>query len=421
LAQDGESTGGASARRSLAALLRAFTFNGRPTIVERRNGVDFYFNEFWTARQRQAHRLHEISYRACFKPQLPAFFIERLTRRGDRVYDPFMGRGTTPIQAALMGRIALGNDVNPLSAMLTRPRLNPPRLGEIARRLEEIDWTYRDEMPRRLLTFFHRRTLARIMALRAYLRRREREGALDGLDEWIRMVAVNRLTGHSPGFFSVYTLPPNQAASLAAQRKINSRLGQRPPERDVAAIILKKSRALLCDAPALSCREPLLMAASAESTPQIASSSVDLVVTSPPFLDLVPYASDNWLRCWLVGLDPGVIPIAMHRDPSDWTAFISRVLRELARVTRVGGFVAFEVGEVRGGAIELETLALAAAQGLPFAQLGVIVNVQNFTKTANCWGVVNNAKGTNTNRIVLLRRDEGRGEAVRSRRRAVGL
>jgi len=35
-----------------------------------------YINEFWTARQRQSSSLHEISYRACFKPQLPRFFIE---------------------------------------------------------------------------------------------------------------------------------------------------------------------------------------------------------------------------------------------------------------------------------------------------------------------------------------------------------
>src|SRR5687768_15066936 len=61
--------------------------------------VDTYINEFWTARQRQAHSLHEVSYRACFKPQLPRFFIERLTSPGDTVYDPFMGRGTTLIEA----------------------------------------------------------------------------------------------------------------------------------------------------------------------------------------------------------------------------------------------------------------------------------------------------------------------------------
>ena len=30
-----------------------------------------FINEFWTAKQRQANNLHEISYRACYKPQLP--------------------------------------------------------------------------------------------------------------------------------------------------------------------------------------------------------------------------------------------------------------------------------------------------------------------------------------------------------------
>ena len=48
-------------------------------------------NEFWTARQRQAHPLHEISYRACFKPQLPRFFIERLTAPGERRLRPVHG------------------------------------------------------------------------------------------------------------------------------------------------------------------------------------------------------------------------------------------------------------------------------------------------------------------------------------------
>ena len=43
-------------------------------------------------------------------------------------------------------------------------------------------------------------------------------------------------------------------------------------------------------------------------------------------------------------------------------------------------------------------------KGLPFDRLFVMVNRQEFTKTANCWGVSNNAKGTNSNRIVILRR-----------------
>jgi hypothetical protein len=397
---------GATSALSLVEELRSFTFNGARTIVERRDGVDFLFNEFWTARQRQAHRLHEISYRACFKPQLAEFFIARLTRAGDCVYDPFMGRGTTPVQAALMGRRAIGVDVNPLSAVLAKPRLAPPRLDSIEARLKELDWTCGGEASADLLAFFHPAPLAQIQALRRYLLEREESGRLDAADEWIRMVAVNRLTGHSPGFFSVYTLPPNQAASAEAQRKINAKRGQTPPRRDVSAIILKKSRSLLSQPAPATGREHLMLTGDAASTPQIADGLVDLVVTSPPFLDVVQYAADNWLRCWFIGRDAGAIPIAMHRDPRDWMRFVRAVFGELGRVVRAGGHVAFEVGEVRSGTIELEKWVLRAVADLPWAPVCVLVNVQEFTKTANCWGVDNNAKGTNTNRVVILQRRE---------------
>jgi len=36
----------------------------------------------------------------------------------------------------------------------------------------------------------------------------------------------------------------------------------------------------------------------------------------------------------------------------------------------------------------------------------VLINEQEFTKTANCWGVDNNAKGTNSNRIVVMRKED---------------
>src|SRR5437016_1818388 len=109
--------------------------------------VPVYVNEFWTARQRQASSLQEVSYRACFKPQLPRFFIERLTQPGDIVYDPFMGRGTTVLEAALLGRIPFGCDINPLSAVLVKPRLHPPFLQEVQQRLREIDFDVADELP----------------------------------------------------------------------------------------------------------------------------------------------------------------------------------------------------------------------------------------------------------------------------------
>jgi hypothetical protein len=76
----------------------------------------------------------------------------------------------------------------------------------------------------------------------------------------------------------------------------------------------------------------------------------------------------------------------------------------MARVVRPGGHIAFEVGEVRGGRVLLERLVWEAAAGLPLQRLAVMVNMQEFSKTANLWGVSNGTKGTNTNRIVVMRR-----------------
>lgn len=370
-----------------------------------------YANEFWTARQRAAHSLHEISYRACFKPQLPRFFIARLTRPGDIVYDPFMGRGTTLLEAALLGRVPYGCDINPLSRILLQPRLQPPTLAEVQARLAALDLGRPVPLAQELLVFYHPETLTAITNLRHYLLEREKAGTLDPVDAWIRMVATNRLTGHSPGFFSVYTLPPNQAVSIASQEKINARRGQTPPRREVPLLILKKSRQLLADLTPDQRRQLWSLAAhsriltgSAEHTPAIPDHSVALVVTSPPFLDVVNYQRDNWLRCWFNGLDAAQVPVWQFRSPQAWQERMTAVFRELKRVLVPGGYVAFEVGEIRCGRLLLETLVVPAAQAAGLKPLLLLLNVQNFTKTAHCWGISNGRRGTNTNRVVLLKK-----------------
>ena len=409
-----------SVQPAIVRELRAFRWNGRATQKQitsvgltrkRPIVVETLVNEFWTSKQRAAHSLHEVSYRACFKPQLPRFFIDRFTAPGDTVYDPFMGRGTTVLEAALCERTPAGCDINPLSTILAEPRLAPPTADQVVQRLDSLDLANDVSYPKELEVFYHPETLREICALREYLLTRQRRGWLDGVDRWIRMVSVNRLTGHSPGFFSVYTLPPNQAASLEAQARINASRRQVPPRRDVRALIAAKTRSLLSDCDS-STRTALLRAAGraklltgpARSTPQIEAGSVRLVVTSPPFLDVVNYAGDNWLRGWFCGIDPANVRLSMHKKLPDWQGAMTAVFKELARVLRPGGHVAFEVGEVRNGRIKLEESILPCGVASGLEPLLVVINEQQFTKTANCWGVRNNAKGTNTNRIVVFRK-----------------
>ncbi len=391
---------------TLTESLAAFDALGTPTLTTVDGDIPYFTNEFWTAKQRAAHSLHEVSYRACFKAQLPQFFIERLTAPGEAVHDPFMGRGTTPVQAALMGRKPVGNDINPLSVLLTRPRLAAPTVAQVAQRLAEIPWDAASSEPQELLAFYHPATLARLGALKAWLLQRAPLSMVqpDPVDDWIRMVAINRLSGHSPGFFSGRSMPPNQAVSVKSQLRINEKLGLQPPVRDVPAIILKKTKTLLASGHPAPSPPATLLVGQAARTHAIPDGSIALTVTSPPFLDIVQYAADNWLRCWFAGIDVSTVEIAMHKTEVGWTDMVGKVLAEQARILRPGGHVAFEVGEVRGGKVLLERLVWGATEGLPFERLGVMINAQDFTKTANCWGIANGAAGTNTNRIVLLRR-----------------
>ena len=392
--------------------LEHFHAFGTPTLMGGRSigsgeKISIFTNEFWTSKQRAASSLHEISYRACFKPQLPRFFIERLTKPGDLVYDPFMGRGTTLLEAVLLGRQAVGCDVNPLSAILLKPRLDPPTIEQVRRRLNEIKWDYSEPLPEDLLVFYHPKTLRQICALRQALRY-----SWTSVDEWIRMVATNRLTGHSRGFFSVYTLPPNQAVSIQSQRRINERRKQAPDAREADVLIRRKSRSLLSKVSAddrnmLSTwgSKSILVTGSCDETPAIPDGSVTLVVTSPPFLDVVDYEADNWLRCWFNHLDPKSIELWMFKRIEEWSQRMTIVFGELNRILKRGGFVAFEVGEVRNGKLKLEDFVVPAAEQAGLKPVLVLVNQQEFTKTSNCWGVSNMSKGTNTNRVVLLQKE----------------
>ncbi|MCU0629612.1 MAG: site-specific DNA-methyltransferase [Methanoregulaceae archaeon] len=376
-----------------------------------------YSAELWTSAQRKASSIHEISYRACFKPQLAAFFIERFTEEGDLVYDPFGGRGTTIIEAGLLGRRVVQNDINPLTKILTKPRFFVPSGEAVRDRLSIVPRDYDQSPPIDLSMFYHPSTEKEILAMREFLSVNQKQGEddEDDVNAWIRMVATNRLTGHSSGFFSVYTLPPNQAVSPGAQEKINIKRQQVPPYRDTHEIIMKKTRTLTRNL-TVNKREKLHKAGSsglfltgdAASTPEIRDNSVQLTVTSPPFLNIVQYSKDNWLRCWFNEIDDIAIgkKITMTHSLDVWVSMISRVFQELFRITRPGGWVAFEVGEVKKGTLHLDEHVIPAGITAGFRCECILVNQQEFTKTSNIWGIGNNNSGTNTNRIVLFRKDD---------------
>ncbi|MCB0221436.1 MAG: site-specific DNA-methyltransferase [Chrysiogenetes bacterium] len=370
--------------------------------------------EYWTARQRQMHPLHyAVSYRASFKPELPDYFIRRYTRPGEIVFDPFSGRGTTALQANLLGRVAWSADVSPLAERLVYPKTHPVSFAQIEERLSQIDFEGEDPASdrARLKPFYHAQTRRELHALRAYL-----SSQRDDVDRFIELIALSRLHGHSAGFFSRYSFP-QISVSPRAQERINRTHDKTASYRCVPKLISRKAKRTLGDESALEIRKVSAKnrhwVADVRDLTDLPAGKVSLIVTSPPFLNKADYIQDNWLENWFLGIEPESYSkgVVQTHDLPTWETFIRGALFSMHRALKSGGHAVIEVGEVvsRKELVHLDERVVAMAESLAgdgqkWDVREVLIQQQEFTKLANCFAVDNNKKGTNTNRMVVLRK-----------------
>ena len=60
-----------------------------------------------------------IQFPSKFVPELPRWAIEKYSRKGDFVLDPFGGSGTTAVEAIILGRNGVSIDINPFASLIT--------------------------------------------------------------------------------------------------------------------------------------------------------------------------------------------------------------------------------------------------------------------------------------------------------------
>jgi hypothetical protein len=99
-------------------------------------------------------------YPASFHPQFSRSVIEALSRPGDTVLDPFMGGGTTVVEALRLGRRVIGVDINPLAVFTARVKCTPLSQSQL-RAAHEVMKRLRRHPPRIHLRLHHQQEDAR--------------------------------------------------------------------------------------------------------------------------------------------------------------------------------------------------------------------------------------------------------------------
>lgn len=267
------------------------------------------------------HRFHSICpYFAMF----PETFVEKhlcLAPTDGVILDPFSGRGTTVFQTLLSGRTGLGIDTNPLAACISRAKADAPVEMEVTSRIEEIESKFKPVEEHLLhdpffVACFHRETLKQILWLRKQLDWRNNR-----VDCFIAAMAVSCLHGESHISRRVFSnrMPRTIATKPTYSIRWWLENGYVAPERDVFEILKQEMEFRFLS------KAPLLRGVIKEGDARAAHEllpdwhrSVDMIITSPPYLDVTHFREDQWLRVWFLGGDPRPCSAGLG-DDRHWT------------------------------------------------------------------------------------------------------
>lgn len=366
------------------------------------------------------HPFHPMcSYMAMFPPRIPHYFIQKFTREGDVVLDPFSGRGTTALQACAEGRIGIGTDLNPLAYLLTAAKVDPPKKSELLRRVEELenDMFFSDpgKQPDEIEMLFHERTLRQLVYLKGLLQKEDPRdrfilatlaGALHGAPHRGKETS-NYLSIQMPNTFS---MSPNYISDYILKHNLKKMpinafdvLRRRIDRMYKNGMPFTRGYAYLANA----------MQLDEVPDPRLRHGRVNLVISSPPYLKVIRYGLYNWIRLWLLDEDFEQIDRSLDQHPKieDYFRFMNEVCRQLWKVMAPGGVCALVIGDVKRPRDEeplnlaLETWRYLKMKRTKF-QLAEIMEdeLPENMKVTKIWGK-ERGKATLIDRVLILYKD----------------
>jgi len=254
------------------------------------------------------HAIH--AFAAKFPPQLARAFIEQLSEPGELVLDPMAGSGTALLEAALVGRRAIGLDIDPLALQVARAKTAPVDGEEALFYAEGVaDWArlaVSNPALYDLPAVLDRYTPA-AHAFFGYWFDPMVVQQLAGLLQGIERVCPKHLQPLFRVIFSSIIVTKSGGVSMArdlAHSRPHRDTGKRIP--DAIALFGDKARKTIAAVAKISADvpRPVVAAADCRAVP-LAAGSVDLIVTSPPYANAIDYIRAHKFSLIWFGHDPG--------------------------------------------------------------------------------------------------------------------
>jgi DNA modification methylase len=307
-------------------------------------GREWNFHEADT--QEHLHTLHP--YPAKFIPQIPRKAIVTWSRKGDVVYDPFCGCGTTLLEASLLDRPSIGTDNNAVAVLVSRAKVatyNPGDLRTLCKFSEHLERALPNAAPRpdliptdkKLNYWFSRKVLERLSALK---------GLILDTREPLRTILL--------ASFSAIIVRVSYQDSDTRYARIERAVDPKAVDKAFKGKLMEVLKSL--QEIAIARRSPgMVYQADARSVPFIPPESVGLIVTSPPYLNAYDYHKYHRQRIhWINGNVEFArdLEIGSHDEftkpkatPDQYFFDMDACFGEWARVLRRGGRCVVLIGD----------------------------------------------------------------------------
>lgn len=359
------------------------------------------------------------SYLGAFPPSLASYFIKYFSNEGDLVFDPFSGRGTTILEARLNNRNALGSDLNPIALALSHAKNQNLNKDEIFARIDELESKYdlalyqpeANAQSDEVHLIFHPRTLAQL----CYLKRKLLSSDIS-VDKYLIGITLGVLHGGerangTSGYASIdmpntFSMSPDYVRRFVQTNQLNRFY------RNVFDLLREKTERLFKKHGNLA-QAGLVIEADAKKLNQYEelkkySKKADLILTSPPYLGIVNYAKQNWIRSWFLNKNPKEVSEELDDDLNldEWISFSKVVVEQLKSFLKKDGTAVFVIGDVAKSKTSIVPLArefcLMIKENKLFKNVWCINDVITDTdKITRIWGETKGS-ATATDRIIIL-------------------
>lgn len=316
-------------------------------------------------------------YPAKFIPQIPHNFILQLSNESDTVYDPFLGSGTTAVEANILGRNAIGNDVNELAVLISKVKTTPiskkellsldSLLNKIYNRIEQLYSGKKNGIAKpdilNLDLWFEEFVINELVVIKEEIEKISDKDLIDFCLVALSGIIINVSRQDSD---TRYVRVPKNISHFGTYDKFSKQLNKLRKIMSLSSKLIENGNSVF-------------KVADTRNANIFEENSADLAVTSPPYPNAYDYHLYHKYRLFWLDMNPHKLrksEIGAHADYSkkngpnefDFMRDMEKCLLNTSKILKPGSYFVLVIGDsiLKGRNIKNNEILKQAALNTPF-------------------------------------------------------